>query len=171
MYPKRGDLSMPLESLREDVRRWLLGIFRDPIVETLLKNSQLTKTQLETLLIDILAEKISGKRIVYEDKAKMRLIRSGVSRGSFNRTLAQARMNTIKSIYTIILLGYLGILDTPNLEPYIEIANKIKDYMEAYRNFWQENRKSKETLKVLQMLQNEIKNELFNLSKPRAMKT
>jgi len=162
---------MSIESLKQDVRRWLLGIFRDPIVEMLLKNSQLTKTQLETLLIDILAEKISGKRIVYEDKAKMRLIKSGVSRGSFNRTLAQARMNTIKSIYTIILLGYLGILDTPNLEPYIEIANKIKDYMEAYRNFWQENRKSKETLRVLQMLQDEIKNELFNLSKPRTMKT
>ena len=162
---------MSIESLKQDVRRWLLGIFRDPIVEMLLKNSQLTKTQLETLLIDILAEKISGKKIVYEDKAKMRLIKSGVSRGSFNRTLAQARMNTIKSIYTIILLGYLGILDTPNLEPYIEIANKIKDYMEAYRNFWQENRKSKETLRVLQMLQDEIKNELFNLSKPRTMKT
>ena len=162
---------MSIESLKKDVRRWLLGIFRDPIVEMLLKNSQLTKTQLETLLIDILAEKISGKKIVYEDKAKMRLIRSGVSRGSFNRTLAQARMNIIKSIYTIILLGYLGILDTPNLEPYIEIANKIKDYMEAYRNFWQENRKSKETLRVLQMLQDEIKNELFNLSKPRTMKT
>ena len=96
---------MSIESLKQDVRRWLLGIFRDPIVEMLLKNSQLTKTQLETLLIDILAEKISGKRIVYEDKAKMRLIKSGVSRGSFNRTLAQARMNTIKSIYTIILLG------------------------------------------------------------------
>jgi len=92
------------ESLKEDVRRWLLGIFRDPIVETLLKNSQLTKTQLETLLIDILAEKISGKRIVYEDKAKMRLIRSGVSRGAFNRTLAQARINVIRSIYTVILL-------------------------------------------------------------------
>ena len=142
LYPKRGRSELSIHSLREDVRRWLLGIFRDPIVEILLKNSQLTKTQLETLLIDILAEKISGKRIVYEDKAKMRLIKSGVSRGSFNRTLAQARMNTIKSIYTIILLGYLGILDTPNLEPYIEISNKIKDYMEAYRNFWQENRKS-----------------------------
>ncbi|HDN83459.1 MAG TPA: hypothetical protein ENG50_03750 [Candidatus Altiarchaeales archaeon] len=130
----------------------------------------MTKTQLETLLIDILAEKISGKRIVYEDKAKMRLIRSGVSRGAFNRTLAQARINVIRSIYTVILLGYLGILDTPNLEPYLEIANKIKDYMEAYRNFWQENKKSRETLRILQMLQDEIKNELFNLSKSRAMK-
>jgi len=116
-----------------------------------------------------LAEKISGKRIVYEDKAKMRLIKSGVSRGSFNRTLAQARNNTIKSIYTLILLGYLGILDTPNLDPYLEIANRIRDYMEAYRNFWQKNKQSKEYLRVLQMLQEELKNELLNLSKQKSM--
>jgi len=151
------------------VRRWLSGIFRDPIVEILLKNSQLTKTQLETLLIDLLAEKISGKRIVYEDKAKMRLIKSGVSRGSFNRTLAQARNNTIKSIYTLILLGYLGILDTPNLDPYIEIANRIREYMEAYRNFWQKEKQSKEYLRILQMLQQELQNELLNLSRSNSM--
>ena len=39
-----------------------------------------------------------------------------------------------KSIYTLILLGYLGVLETPNLEPYIEIANKIKNYTEMYRD-------------------------------------
>jgi len=151
------------------VRRWLSGIFRDPIVEILLKNSQLTKTQLETLLIDLLAEKISGKRIVYEDKAKMRLIKSGVSRGSFNRTLAQARNNTIKSIYTVILLGYLGVLDTPNLHPYIEISNRIQDYMEAYRNFWREGKQSREHLRIIQMLQQELENGLLRLSKPKSM--
>ena len=155
--------------MKNDVRRWLSGIFRDPIVEILLKNSQLTKTQLETLLIDLLAEKISGKRIVYEDKAKMRLIKSGVSRGSFNRTLAQARTNTIKSIYTLILLGYLGVLDTPNLDPYIEIANRIRDYMEAYRNFWQEGKQTKEHLRIMQMLQQELKNGLLRLSKSKSM--
>jgi len=157
------------DSLRDKVRGWLLGIFRDPIVEILLKNSQLTKTQLETLLIDILAEKISGKTIVYEDKAKMRLIKSGVSRGSFNRTLAQARDNTIKSIYTLILLGYLGILDTPNLEPYIKIANRIQDYMEAYRDFWQKGKQTKEHLKIMQMLQQELENGLIMLSRPKSM--
>ncbi|RJS84316.1 hypothetical protein CW706_04340 [Candidatus Bathyarchaeota archaeon] len=135
----------------------------------MLKNSQLTKIQLETLLIDVLAEKISGKRIVYEKKAKMRLIKSGVSRGSFNRTLAQARTNVIKSIYTVILLGYLGILDTPNLEPYIEIANRIRDYMKAYQAFWKEEIKTKEHLKVLQILQQNLESELSNLSKQRSM--
>ena len=157
------------DDLKNNVRRWLSGIFRDPIVEILLKNSQITKTQLETVLIDFLAEKISGKRIVYEDKAKMRLIKSGVSRGSFNRTLAQAKNNIIKSIYTLILLGYLGILDTPNLDPYIEIANRIRDYMEAYRNFWQGGKQSKEHLRILQMLQRELEKGLFRLSMPKSM--
>lgn len=168
LYPKEGRFQLTDKSLKNDVRRWLLGIFRDPIVEILLKNSQLTKTQLETLLIDLLAEKISGKKIVYEEKAKMRLIKSGVSRGSFNRTLAQARGNVIKSIYTVILLGYLGILDTPNLEPYIEIANRIRDYMEAYQAFWKE-KQTKEYLKVLQMLQQSLEHELLNLSKQKSM--
>ena len=157
------------DDLKNNVRRWLSGIFRDPIVEILLKNSQITKTQLETVLIDFLAEKISGKKIVYEDKAKMRLIKSGVSRGSFNRTLAQAKNNIIKSIYTLILLGYLGILDTPNLDPYIEIANRIRDYMEAYRNFWQGGKQSKEHLRILQMLQRELEKGLFRLSMPKSM--
>jgi len=157
------------EELRNSVKRWLSGIFRDPIVKILLKNSQLTKIQLETLLIDLLAEKISGKRMVYEAKAKMRLIKPGVSRGSFNRTLAQARKNTIKSIYTLILLGYLGILDTPNLDPYIEISNRIRDYMEAYKDFWQEGKQSKEYLRVMQMLQNELENGLMRLSRSKAM--
>ena len=157
------------EGLKNNVRRWLLGIFRDPIVKILLKNSQLTKTQLETLLIDLLAEKISGKRIVYEDKAKMRLIKTGVSRGSFNRTLAQAKYNTIKSIYTLILLGYLGILDTPHLDPYIEISNRIRDYMEAYRTFWQEGKQTKEHLRIMQMLQRELEDGLMRLSKPKSM--
>jgi hypothetical protein len=124
---------------------------------------------LETLLIDLLAEKISGKKIAYEDKAKMRLIKSGVSRGSFNRTLAQARENTIKSVYTLILLGYLGMLDTPNLEPYVEIANRIRDYMDAYRDFWQKGKQTKEHLKIMQMLQEELENGLMRLSRSKSM--
>ncbi len=112
---------------------------------------------------------MSGKRIVYEDKAKMRLIKTGVSRGSFNRTLAQAKYNTIKSIYTLILLGYLGILDTPHLDPYIEISNRIRDYMEAYRTFWQEGKQTKEHLRIMQMLQRELEDGLMRLSKPKSM--
>ena len=44
--------------LKDGVQAWLNGALNDPIVEILAKNSQLTKTQLETFLIDVLAENI-----------------------------------------------------------------------------------------------------------------
>jgi hypothetical protein len=39
--------------LKESIQAWLNGALNDPIVKVLAKNSQLTKTQLETLLIDV----------------------------------------------------------------------------------------------------------------------
>jgi len=101
----------------------------------------------------------------------MRLIKTGVSRGSFNRTLAQAKYNTIKSLYTIILLGYLGILDTPHLNPYIEISNRIRDYIEAYRAFWRKGKQTKEHLRIIQMLQRELEEGLMRLSKLKSMRS
>jgi len=55
--------------LKDGIQAWLNGALNDPIVEILAKNSQLTKTQLETFLIDVLAEKLSGKQLNYDDKA------------------------------------------------------------------------------------------------------
>jgi len=44
--------------LKNEVQKWLIGLFKDPVVKILLKNSNLTKIQIETFLIDVLAEKI-----------------------------------------------------------------------------------------------------------------
>jgi hypothetical protein len=151
---------------KTEVQNWLMGLFRDPFVKILVKNSHLTKTQLETILIDILAENISEKKIVYEKKAKLRLIKKGVSRGSFNRTLKQARTNIINSIYTIILLGYLGVLDNPRIEPYLEIANKIHAYFDANKKLWTKRGANQEHIKILSMLQEEIERGLEQLSEP-----
>ncbi|MEM0049116.1 MAG: hypothetical protein QXW39_01080 [Candidatus Bathyarchaeia archaeon] len=153
---------------KEEIQMWLTSLNKDPIFKILLKNSNLTKVQAETFLIDILAEKIVNKKLVYEEKAKLRLLKAGVSRGSFNRTLAQARKNIIKSIYTVILLGYLGIFDDPRLEPYIEIANKIRAYSEKYREILESGKIEEDQIKILQTLQNEIEKMLFHLSKPRS---
>ena len=150
------------------MQKWLLGLFRDPIVQILVKDSHLTKTQLETFLIDALAEKVSGRSVIYEEKARLRLMKSGVSRGAFNRSLAQARRNVIKSIYTIILLGYLGVFDTSSLDPYVEIANKIRSYAEAYRESWKNGRTRNEHLRVIRMLHQEIEKELHELSSSRS---
>jgi len=169
MYSSKEMIKLKDAALKNEVQKWLIGLFQDPIVKILIKNSNLTKTQAETFLIDVLAEKISEKKLIYESKAKLRLIKSGVSRGAFNRTLAQARKNVIRSIYTVILLGYLGIFESPSLGLYIEIANRIHTYADAYKETWKNKRISDEHLRIINMLQEEIEKGLEELSKPKGM--
>jgi hypothetical protein len=157
-------------NLKKNVQGWLTGILQDPITKILIKNSHLTRAQVETLLIDILSENIAERKLAYEEKARLRLLKEGVSRGAFNRTLKQARGNVIRSIYTVILLGYLGILETSNLEPYMEIANKLRTYTEAYRNLIEDRATRTGHLRMINMLQKELEEGLSNLSKPRSLK-
>lgn len=152
--------------LKEGVNAWLNGALSDPIVKILAKNSQLTKTQLETLLIDILAENISGKQLKYDEKAALRLTKAKISRGSFNRTLKQSRENVIKSIYTVLLLGYLGVFETTTLDPYLEIANKLHDYVEAHQEIPGKEEEVKDHLKVIEIIRNELELSLKRLSSP-----
>jgi len=152
--------------LREEAKKWLKRSSDDPIVKILAKNSNLTKTQLETLLIDILAENISGKSLKYDQKAKLRL--SAVSRGAFNRTLRQARRNVIQSIYTILLLGYLGVFEDTRLDPYLEIANKLQTYMKAHKDMIRKQEPN-EYLRAINTLREELEASLEQLSKQRNM--
>ena len=149
--------------LKESVQAYLIGALNDPIVKILYKNSQLTKIQLETLLIDVLAENISCKKLNYDEKARLRLTKAKLSRGSFNRTLKQAKENTIKSIYTILLLGYLGIFESTTLDPYLEIANKLHDYIEACKDSSRE-KELKDRLKVIKIIREELETTLKQLS-------
>ena len=152
--------------LKESVQAWLKGALNDPVVKLLSKNSQLTKTQLETLLIDVLAENISGKYLKYDEKAKLRLTKAKISRGSFNRTLKQSKENVVKSIYTVLLLGYLGIFESTTLDPYLEIANKLKDYVQAYQDIPDEGKELKDHLKVIEIIRKELEISLKRLSTP-----
>jgi hypothetical protein len=105
-------------------------ILREPIMKLLLQNSLLTEAQLETLLIDLVVEDNIGEHIPYDTKASLRTTSDGkgVSRGAFNRTLQQARENITKSIYTMLLLGYLGLFEITIFRPFEEVAAKIGDY-------------------------------------------
>ena len=150
--------------LKESVQVWLTGALNDPIVKILSKNSQLTKTQLETLLIDILAENISGKYLKYDEKARLRLTKAKISRGSFNRTLKQSKENVIKSIYTVLLLGYLGVFESTTLDPYLEIANKLKEYIEAHKDIPDKGKELKDHLKVIEIIREELETSLKRLS-------
>jgi len=118
-------------------------LLEDPLVKLLSTNSSLSNIQLETLLIDVLSENIYGMPIKYEDKAKLRLINNNISRGAFNRTLKQANNNIKKSVNTILLLGYLGILDSPQLQQFIEISTKLRTYIKNYFNVWNKQQKDK----------------------------
>ena len=152
--------------LKESVQAWLNGALNDPIVRVLAKNSQLTKTQLETLLIDVLAENISGKYLKYDGKARLRLTKAKISRGSFNRTLKQSKENVIKSIYTVLLLGYLGVFESTTLDPYLEIANKLKEYVEAHQYIPDEGKELEDHLKVIEIIREELETSLKRLSTP-----
>ncbi len=152
--------------LKDGVQAWLNGALNDPIVKILAENSQLSKTQLETLLIDILAENISGKQLKYDEKAALRLTRAKITRGSFNRTLKQSRENVIKSIYTVLLLGYLGVFESTTLDPYLEIANKLHEYVDAHQEIPSKEEEVKDRLKVIEIIREELETSLKRLSSP-----
>jgi hypothetical protein len=94
--------------------------------------------QLETLIIDYLVDGFGAEKLDYQTKAKLRDPRpsvkkpKGVSRGAFNRSLAQARKNVSKSIFTLVLLGYLGILETPSFMQYQDLSETIRRYAQEY---------------------------------------
>lgn len=155
--------------LKESVQKWLIRSVNDPIVKMLAENSNLTKIQLETFLIDVLAENIAGKSLRCDEKAKLRLLKDGVSRGAFNRTLRQARKNVVRSIYTVLLLGYLGVFESTSLDLYIEAANKLQTYISAYRDVWKEKESMGEQLRIMSMLREELEASLEQLSKPKTL--
>lgn len=150
--------------LKDSVQIWLNRAFNDPIVKILSKNSQLTKTQLETLLIDVLADNISGKQLKYDEKARLRPIKAKISRGSFNRTLKQSKENVIKSIYTVLLLGYLGVFESTTLDSYLEIANKLREYMQAHEEIPNNVNEQEKHLRVIEIIREELETGLKRLS-------
>jgi hypothetical protein len=99
--------------------------------------------QLATILADSLSNEKGGL------KAQRRLFRpfgKRVSRGAYNRTLIQAQNNVIRSIYTILLLGFVGLFDTPSLQPFMELSDTIQGYIQEARQIGQTDREAVEQL-------------------------
>jgi len=155
--------------MKESAQKWLQGALDDPIAKILLKTSNLTKTQLETLLIDILAENLTEKSLSYDEKGRLRLTKAAVSRGSFNRTLAQAKKNVTESIYTILLLSYLGVIQSASLAPYQEVANKLQKYTDAYRTLAEGSEDISVQLRTMNLIREEIASALERLAKSKAV--
>jgi hypothetical protein len=112
-------------------RKSVMEAFQDEILKILLKNSNLTRKQFETLLIDTLADVLLEEEATSRARPKLRTDRSLLSRGSFDRTLTQCRRNIIEAVYTILLLGYTGLFETAQLEPFLEIGGRLKVYVES----------------------------------------
>jgi hypothetical protein len=117
------------EAYRE-ARESIHATISDHVSKLLLRNSHLTLPQLETLLADSISNEKASK------KGQRHLFRpsgASISRGSYNRTLIQAQNNVIRSIYTILLLGYIGLFDTPALQPFLELSDGLQGYMEEVK--------------------------------------
>ena len=156
--------------MKNNVQKWLKRFFNDPFVKILIKNNNLTERQLETFLIDVLSENFAGRTLKNEEKALFRLLDGGVSRGAFNRTLKQARDNVVKSIYTILLLGYLGIFESTSLVPYIEISNKLQSYVSKYREVSENDGRNGEEFRMLSALSEDLEINLERLLKSKSLK-
>jgi hypothetical protein len=139
--------------------------FKDPFVEILLKNSHLTKIQFETVLISRITELSQPQNSPRKtDRGKMRLRKGGVSKGSFYRTLSQAKTNIDKTIFTVLLLGYVGILESPSLTPFLELSNKLKTYIGViFDNKVRSTVKGKNKEMNIRLIQKRLVNEVKTL--------
>ncbi|MEM2592715.1 MAG: hypothetical protein QXI60_09030 [Thermofilaceae archaeon] len=94
------------------------------ILKSLLKLSYLTEPQLEVLLIELGSANL-GRRLALREKAEIR----GVSKGAYARTMRQAIDNIKRSIYTLFLLRYLGVLGDEAVSAILEAADLLRSGM------------------------------------------
>ena len=116
----------PYAEVRESIQKTV----NEPVTKLLLSHSHLSLVQLETLLADSISNEKTTK------KSQRRLFRPTgkiTSRGAYNRTLIQAQNNVIRSIYTILLMGYVGLFDTSGLQPFLELSDNLQTYAEEVR--------------------------------------
>jgi hypothetical protein len=64
----------------------------------------------------------------------------------------------------VLLLGYLGIFEGTTLDPYLEIANKLNEYVEAHKDIPQHGEELKDHLKVIEIIREELETSLKRLS-------
>ena len=102
---------------------------KDIIANHLINKIILSKTQIDTILIEISKKKDLNldKRLLLRDNGK-------VSKGSFLRTYKQAKNNIEKTIYTLIFLQYISVLDDNNISNLIKISNILNEISNSNSN-------------------------------------
>ncbi|WP_455285108.1 hypothetical protein [[Eubacterium] cellulosolvens] len=128
---------MASEQVQSDLDWSLARLRNDRLARTLLAHSHLTEVQFATLLIDVLWP--AGRIPLGDGEVQPRSGRRRVSKGAFNRSLSQARRNVIGSIYTVFLLAYFGLFDSPKLEPFLRLGDEMKTFVDAKRETGRED--------------------------------
>ena len=147
----------------ENTQIMIQKAFQDPITDLLLKNSNLTRIQFETLIIDLLIDVMSDEKVPFKNKTLFRTRK--VTRGSFSRTLGQARHRVISSIFTIILLSYVGVYDAKPFEEYQNLSEKLREYLIEI-----EKSGAKHSSSLLRHIEEELTEGIESLSHPTKLK-
>lgn len=95
----------------------------DPLLAFLAKNSNLTEVQMDTLLSYSSVKQSEGS---LDDMIRVR--DKTVTKGSFLHTLGQARQNLRVSVYSILLLGYIGLLNTESIDGLVRVTVLLDDF-------------------------------------------
>ena len=146
-----------------ELNKMLENSFKDPIMNILLQNCNLTKIQFESLLIEHYMNNRVDNIVTFENKAIYRSKK--VSRGSFRRTLSQARKNVISSIYTGLLLSYIGIYDTYPFEEYKNLTEKLSEY-----TFLRQDSETPEYRSRIKRIETELVKGIRSLAQPGKLK-
>lgn len=147
----------------EEYQKIVEKTFQDPITDILLKNSNLTRIQFETIVIDMLTDIISENKLSFDEKILFRSEK--VSRGSFSRSLSQARKNLISSMFTIVLFSYLGVFDERPFDEYYILAERLRDYTTMIESEGSEVSKTD-----LKRFEKELIDGVAKLAKPTSIK-
>ena len=118
----------------ENAQKGIKSLIREPLCKILLQKSFFTQIQLETLLIEHLIGRSIDQKITQEQKAKARIISPGRSRGAYNRVLKQSRIKLEKTLYSMLLLGYLGVIADVRVTTFVEASEKLQKYLNILRS-------------------------------------
>ena len=150
----------------ENAQKGIRSFLQEPLCRILLKKSFFTEIQLETLLIDHMIGQSVDQRITQGEKAKARRIASGKSRGAYNRVLQQSRTKLDKTMYSVLLMGYLGILADVRVATLSEASEKLQDYMNTVRSRQTGSKPSSGNIVRVEneaIIENILRNELYEL--------
>jgi hypothetical protein len=101
----------------------LESVRKDSVAVFLLQKSNLTETQLDTILASDREGNLDFKRTLRE--------KGRVSKGSFARTLKQGHRNVESSVYTLFLLAYLNLVPVESLNQFSRNARMLSQLKDA----------------------------------------